>query len=67
MHQFFGAVGKLLSDTCGGVGRGGGRGGVVDTFMVGRYITFHNCSYHPVLLEPALNVLESLQVPFNRL
>ena len=64
MHQFFVAVGKLLSDTCGGVG---GRGGVVDMFMVGRYITFHNCSYHPILLEPALNVLESLQVPLYRL
>ena len=38
MHQFFGAVGKLLSDTCGGVaGRGGG--GIVDMFMVGRSIS----------------------------
>ena len=48
-------------------GGGGGKGGVVDMFMVGRYITFHNYSYDPVLLEPALNVLESLQVPFYRL
>ena len=60
MHQFFGAVGKLLSDTCGGMEGGGGRGGVVDMFMVGGYITFQNC-------QPALNVLESLQVPFYRL
>ena len=51
----------------GGGGGGGGRGGVVDMFMVGRYITFHNYSYDPVLLEPALNVLESLQVPFYKL
>ena len=39
MHQFFGAVGKLLSDTCGGLAeRGGGGGGIVDMFMVGRSI-----------------------------
>jgi len=36
MHQIFGgAVGKLLSDTCGG----GWGGGVVDMFMVGRSVS----------------------------
>ena len=48
-------------------GGGGGKGGVVYMFMVGRYITYHNNTNDPVLLEPALNVLESLQVPFYKL
>ena len=45
----------------------GGGGGCWYVHGRQKYIIFHNYSYHPVLLEPTLNVLESLQVPFYRL